>query len=174
VRKLIVVFVTALFVLPALAVAGPSPNASDRAAAEKQCAAERDAMTATAFKLLYETNADKSNAFGKCVSRRASQNAQNRATASAQCSAEQNADTTAFAAKYGQGPLHKNAFVRCVAMKAKAAATAQVTATIKAAKACWTERKANPTAFKANYGTNATKSNAFGKCVSAKVKHSSS
>jgi hypothetical protein len=173
VRKLIVFFVTAVMVVPALALAGPSPNASDKAAAQKQCAAERDAMPATAFKLLYGTNADKSNAFGKCVSRRASQNAQNRATASAQCSTEQNADATAFAAKYGQGPQHKNAFVRCVAMKARAAAAAQVTATIKASKACWTERKANPTAFKANYGTNASKSNAFGKCVSAKVKHSS-
>jgi hypothetical protein len=173
VRKLIVVFVAALLVVPALAVAGPSPNASDRAAAQKQCAAERDAIPATAFKLLYGTNADKSNAFGKCVSRRASQNALNRANAAARCSTERDADAAAFAAKYGQGPQHRNAFVRCVAMTAKAAAAAQVNATIKASKACWTERKANPTAFKANYGTNASKSNAFGKCVSAKVKHSS-
>ena len=40
-----------------------------------------------------------------------------------------------------------------------------------AAKACSDERKADPAAFKAKYGTNANKSNAFGKCVSGKVKH---
>ena len=33
-------------------------------------------------------------------------------------------------------------------------------------------RQADPAAFKARYGTNANKSNAFGKCVSGKVKHS--
>jgi hypothetical protein len=172
VRKLIVVFVAALMVVPALAIAGPSPNASDKAAAQKQCAAERDAMPATAFKLLYGTNADKSNAFGKCVSRRASQNAANRANAAAQCSTERSADAAAFASKYGIGPQHKNAFVRCVQMKAKAAAAAQVTATIKASKACLAERKADLAAFNAKYGPNTNKSNAFGKCVSGKVKQS--
>jgi hypothetical protein len=55
---------------------------------------------------------------------------------------------------------------------AKAAAAQQVRATNEAAKSCWTERKADPAAFKTKYGTNANKSNAFGKCVSGKVKHS--
>ena len=42
-----------------------------------------------------------------------------------------------------------------------------------AAKACATERKADPDAFDAKYGTNANKRNAFGKCVSAKAKQKS-
>ena len=171
-RKLILVFVTAFLSLPALAIAGSPPSPADAAAAQKQCRAELTAMTAAPFKLLYGTNADKSNAFGKCVSRRASANAQNRANAAAQCTTERNADPAAFAAKYGIGPNHKNAFVRCVSQKAKAAATAQVNATINAAKQCSAELKANPTAFQAKYGPN-TKSKAFGKCVSIKVKHAS-
>jgi hypothetical protein len=64
------------------------------------------------------------------------------------------------------------AFGNCVSLTAKAAAAAQQQARVNAAKECWTERKADPAAFKANYGTNKNKSNAFGKCVSGKVKHS--
>ena len=41
-----------------------------------------------------------------------------------------------------------------------------------AAKQCKTERAGmGADAFKQLYGTNASKSNAFGKCVSSKVKH---
>jgi hypothetical protein len=172
-RKLVLVFVTALLALPALAVAGSPPSPADAAAAQKQCRTERTAMGATAFNLLYATNADKSNAFGKCVSRRASANAANRATAAAQCTTERNADPAAFAAKYGTGPQHKNAFAACVNSKAKALAATQVSATINASKQCLAEKKADPAAFRAKYGLTTRKSNAFGKCVSAKVKHSS-
>jgi hypothetical protein len=168
-RKLVLVFVTAALALPALAVAGSPPSPADAAAAQKQCAAERTAMGATAFKLLY---GNRSNAFGKCVSQRASANALNRAKAAAACTTERDADAAAFAAKYGIGPNHKNAFVRCVQAKAKAAATAQVSATINASKQCSAELKADPAAFRAKYGPNTNKSNAFGKCVSTKVKHS--
>jgi hypothetical protein len=169
-RKLLLVFATAMLVVPALAVAGSPPSPADSAAAQKQCRAELTAMGAAPFKLLY---GNASNAFGKCVSRRASANAANRATAAAQCNSERTADATAFAAKYGIGPQHKNAFGRCVQAKAKALAAAQVSATVNASKQCWAERKADPTAFAAKYGPSTNKSNAFGKCVSAKVKHSS-
>ena len=128
-------------------------------------------MGEQAFKLLYGTNANKSNAFGKCVSKLAHQNAKNQTNAAAQCRAERDADPAAFAAKYGTGKKHANAFGKCVSGKAKAAAAQQVKATDNAAKACSDERKADPAAFKAKYGTNANKSNAFGKCVSGKVKH---
>lgn len=169
-RKLIVVLFTAFLSVPALAAAGSSPSPSASAAAQKQCRAELTAMTAAPFKLLY---GGKSNAFGKCVSRRASQNAANRAEAAAQCTSARDADAAGFAAKYGIGPNHKNAFVRCVSLTAKAIAAAQVTATINASKQCSAEMKANPTAFQAKYGPRTNKSNAFGKCVSSKVKHSS-
>ena len=166
-RKLILVLVTAFFAVPAFAVAGSPPSAADSASAQKQCAAERTAMGLAPFKLLY---GNKANAFGKCVSRRASANAANRANASAQCTSAQTADPAGFAAKYGIGPKHKNAFVRCVQLTAKALAAAQVSATVNASKQCSAELKANPTAFQAKYGPS-TKSKAFGKCVSLKVKH---
>jgi hypothetical protein len=172
-RKLILVIAVALVAVPATAVAS-SPSPTDKANAAKQCADQRTAMKVPAFKMLYGTNANKSNAFGKCVSKLATQNAQNRVNAAAQCRTERDADAAAFAAKYGTGKKHANAFGKCVSMKAKAAAAKQQEAVENAAKACWTERKADPAAFKAKYGTNANKSNAFGKCVSGKVKHTSS
>jgi hypothetical protein len=170
-RKLIFVLALALLAITASALAGTTPTPADQAAAAKQCSTERSADPA-AFKLLYGTNANKSNAFGKCVSKLAQQNANNQTNAAAQCRTERTADPAAFAAKYGTGKKHANAFGNCVSGKAKAAAAQQVQATENAMKACWNERKADPAAFKAKYGTNATKSNAFGKCVSGKVKHS--
>ena len=170
-RKLIVVLVTALCVPAAALANSPSPSAT--ASAQKQCASERTAMGADAFKSLYGTNGNKANAFGKCVSKRASQNAKAQTNAAAQCRSERSAGPDAFKTKYGTGKNGANAFGRCVSGKAKAAETAEVKATENAAKACWAERQADPDAFKAKYGTNASKSNAFGKCVSGKVKHSS-
>jgi hypothetical protein len=40
-----------------------------------------------------------------------------------------------------------------------------------AAQECRAERGDDPEAFQETYGTNANKRNAFGKCVSGKVKH---
>jgi hypothetical protein len=173
-RKLVFLLVTALLALPALAVAGLPPSPADQAAAVKQCSTERNNMGVAAFQALYApTSANKSKAFGKCVSKLAQQNEQNRSNAAAQCRTERSADATAFAAKYGKGPNHTNAFGNCVSTKAKAAAAARVQATVNAAKTCWTERKGGLAAFNTKYGTNADKSNAFGKCVSSHVKHTS-
>jgi hypothetical protein len=169
-RKLVYLCITAALAIPAFAVAG-TPSSADHAAAVKQCSTERTAMGAPAFRLLYGTNANRSNAYGKCVSKLAQQNAKNQSNAAAACRTERAADANAFAAKYGTGKKHANAFGNCVSQTAKAAAKAQQQATTNAAKACWTERKADPAAFKDHYGTNANKSNAFGKCVSSKVKH---
>jgi hypothetical protein len=169
-RKLAYLVAVAALAVPAFAVAA-SPSPADKAAAAKQCTTERSAMGAAAFKLLYGTNANRSNAFGKCVSKLATQNAKNRANAAASCRTERSADPAAFATKYGTGKKHANAFGNCVSQTAKAAAKAQQEARTNAAKACWAERKLDPAAFKAKYGTNANKSNAFGKCVSGKVKH---
>jgi hypothetical protein len=171
-RKLIFLAVTAFLALPALAVAGSPPSPASQAAAVKQCTTERNASLA-AFKLLYGTPPNRSNAFGKCVSKLAQQNEQEHSNAAAQCRTERSSDPTAFATTYGTGSKHRNAFGNCVSKKAKAAAAARVEATVNAAKSCWTERKAGLAAFKTRYGTNADKSNAFGKCVSGKVKQSS-
>jgi hypothetical protein len=51
-----------------------------------------------------------------------------------------------------------------------AVASGHSTAKANAAKACKTERAADPAAFKAKYGTNANGHNAFGKCVSQQRK----
>ena len=171
-RKLIFLAVTAFLALPALAVAGSPPSPASQAAAVKQCTTERNASPA-AFKLLYGTPPNRSNAFGKCVSKLAQQNEQEHSNAAAQCRTERSSDPTAFATTYGTGSKHRNAFGNCVSKKAKAAAAARVEATVNAAKSCWTERKADLAAFKTRYGTNADKSNAFGKCVTGKVKQSS-
>ena len=171
-RKLMYICVTAALTVPAWAIAGTPPSPADHALAVKQCSSERNLMGTAVFKLTYGTNTNRSNAFGKCVSKLAQQNAKNTSTAAAQCRTERTADPAAFAAKYGTGKNHANAFGNCVSKTAKAAAAQQQAATVNAAKSCWTERKADPAAFKTKYGTNANKSNAFGRCVSSTVKHS--
>jgi len=172
---------TTLTVVGALACAAVPAFAQDAPAtptASEQCKSERTGMGKTAFNALYGTNANKSNAFGKCVSKRAkatdSAAAAAKTNASKECDAEEAADAAAFKTKYGTGKNGKNAHGKCVSTKAKAKTTATVKAEVKAdisaAKACRTEQKADPAAFKAKYGTNKNKSNAFGKCVSAKAK----
>ena len=171
-RKLILLPIIAALAVPAWAFADAmKPSGADRTNAAQQCKTERQQMGGDLFKQTYGTNGNKSNAFGKCVSALAKQNAQNRSNASASCRAERAADPVAFAAQYGTGKNHKNAFGKCVSSKAKTAAAKQVHATVNAAKDCRAERQADPAAFKDRYGTNANKSNAFGKCVSGKVKH---
>jgi hypothetical protein len=105
--------------------------------AAQTCKTERSKLGEDAFKAKYGTNANKANAFGKCVSSSSKSKTegndedQNDATES---KAEQNA-----------------------------------------AKKCKAERKQlGEDAFKAKYGTNANKANAFGKCVSKLSKAKSS
>ena len=111
---------------------GNSANAPGQSAdqnAAKWCKAERTRLGGEAFKDAYGTNANKANAFGKCVSQRAK-----KAQEEAQEQAEENA-----------------------------------------AKWCKAERtKLGVQGFKDAYGTNANKANAFGKCVSKRVKQSQS
>jgi hypothetical protein len=166
VRKLIMIAALAAAALPAgaLAQAPPTPNPS------QQCRAQRTAMGAAAFARLHGTNANRSNAFGKCVSKVARAQRAERRGANAACRAERAADAAAFATKYGTGKKRRNAFGRCVSSKARAAATARQSATINAARACRAERAAmGASAFATKYGTNRNKRNAFGRCVSQKV-----
>jgi len=171
-RRCALLIVLALTVVP-VALADNSPSASSPA---QRCAAERTAIGTPAFNQLYGTNALDRNAFGKCVVKLTRAEAQNTAKATEACRAEQSDVNFAsthggktFAQFYGTGKNGHNAFGRCVSQKASAAAQAQQQATIRAARACKAERTADPTAFKNKYGTNANKSNAFGKCVSQKA-----
>ena len=175
-RKMFVVVGLVALALPVAAFADDGTGEGSSPAAA--CRAEQAAMGADAFKTAYGTNADKSNAFGKCVSKKATGRSKSHSNAVSACRAEQ-ADTAfadthdgkTFDQFYGTGKNGNNSFGKCVSSKAKTAAAKQVHATVNAAKDCRAEQQADPAAFKDHYGTNANKSNAFGKCVSGKVKH---
>jgi len=96
--------------------------------AAKECKAER-AADAEAFAETYGTTANKRNAFGKCVSKKAKAKEaaadaqdQEEATefknAAKECDAERDADADAFANKYGTNANKRNAFGKCVSSKA--------------------------------------------------------
>jgi hypothetical protein len=165
-RKLIgLIAVLTLGALPAIAFAEDAPA---QKSAAQLCQEQKTAMGDTAFKALYGTNANKSNAFGKCVSKQNAKSAENAQNAAKACADERKTlGEQAFRDKYGKNGNKANAFGKCVSLKAQAETAAEQAATIKAAKTCKTERKTlGDAAFKAKYGTNANKSNAFGKCVS--------
>jgi hypothetical protein len=89
-----------------------------------------------------------------------------RSAVAKECAKMKKADKAAFKATFG-----KHAMRNCI--KGKPVETDETTpAEFKnAAKECRAEREADAEAFQETYGTNANKRNAFGKCVSGKVKH---
>ncbi len=103
--------------------------------ASRDCREERGDTDATreAFRQKYGTNANKKNAFGKCVSqkakaKRAEQDAEDAAEAEARVDAAQTCDAErgataqsekAFTDKYGTNGNKKNAFGKCVSQTAK-------------------------------------------------------
>ena len=155
-------------ILPVAALADPA-SASDKANASRSCQTVKTALTDATFKATYGANA-----FGKCVSAWTKTEHQNRHAATAACKVEQ-ADTgfatthggKTFAQFYGVGKSGANALNRCVQSKRVAASAADKQALVAAVATCKAERKSvGDAAFKALHGTNADKSNAFGKCVS--------
>lgn len=174
VKRLTILTLALLAIVPAAALADTTPSPAAQSQARQDCTTLQTSLTAAIFKQAYGTNANRSNAFGKCVAKLAGAEQQNLTTAAGACRTEQNDANFAanhgktFDQTYGTGNL-KNAFGKCVSAKAKAASTQDVQAVENAAKMCSAERAANPAAFK-TYGTNANKSNAFGKCVSTKAK----
>jgi hypothetical protein len=173
-RSLLFLVVAAALTSPLAALAADAPS-SEGSSPAQACTAERTAIGTTAFRDLHGTNANKSNAFGKCVAKKAHAREENHQNAVDECRAEQSDpnfaaghDGKTFDQLYGTGK-GKNAFGKCVSGKAKTENQTADTAEIKAAKQCKSERAADPAAFKATYGTNKKKSNAFGKCV-AKAK----
>ena len=91
------------------------------------------------------------------------------------CKAERASGLQAFKDKYGTNANKANAFGKCVSGKAKKAkeqeAEEQEEARENAAKKCKAQRQSmGLQAFKDEYGTNANKANAFGKCVSKLAK----
>ena len=152
----------------ALAEGGTTDPAKNAAVACKQM---RSDMTSAIFKATFGTNKNKSNAFGKCVSRQTKTEKTNLSNASKDCKAERDSmGKDAFNGKYATNKKKTNGFGKCVSGKAKAQSDEQVEAKVNAAKTCKDERAQDPAAFKEKWGTNKNKKNAFGKCVSATAK----
>ncbi len=115
---------------PGNSAAAPGQSAEQNAA--KKCKAERGTTPTSieAFKQKYGTNANKANAFGKCVSGMVKKaEAQEQAEAQAEenaakkCKAERGTTPTsieAFKQKYGTNANKANAFGKCVSKLAKA------------------------------------------------------
>jgi hypothetical protein len=166
-RKFGVIAACALVVAPS-AFAGPPAQASDRANAVRDCKALRASMGISTFRSTYGTvQANRLNAFGRCVSAWTREERENRVEAVQDCRTEREAlGAAAFRAKYGGG---SNAFGRCVSMLRRSERAADREATLNAAQTCKAERGTTPesrAAFNATYGKNENDRNAFGKCVS--------
>jgi hypothetical protein len=176
-KVFIAVGVVTALLFPASAVA--KPDHEEKQAAKAECKAERGKTRATreAFRAKYQ-------GFSDCVRQNAAEeeaeNDEAKENAAQECKAERSEDPAAFREKYGTNKNGKNAFGKCVSGKASEkkaamdAEDAQEAAEFKnAAKECAAEREEmGREAFAEEHGTNRNKRNAFGKCVSAKIRES--
>lgn len=122
-RLLIAGAALTLLAVPATATA--KPTGEDRSNAAQECRDLRGGTDATreAFRVQFGTNANRRNAFGKCVSQRSRseerQGERARENAAQSCKTERSADREAFGAKYGTNPNKRNAFGKCVSAGAR-------------------------------------------------------
>jgi hypothetical protein len=172
VKKTMLFVVVAALLVPFAAFAEATPSASSLA--NQTCTQLKKADGATQFAATYGTNAAKSNAFGKCVSKNTPAAKTTIANAAKACAAEKTADSAAFLKKYGtnnkatgDGAM-RNAMGKCVSAAVKQAQTTQTHAIATAAATCKAARKADAAAFVAKYG--GKQANAYGKCVAATSK----
>ena len=86
--KALVAALAVAAILPVAALADEA-SPSDKANGARSCQALKTSLGAATFASTYGTNADKSNAFGKCVSKWTQAEHQNRHAAAAACTAEQ-------------------------------------------------------------------------------------
>lgn len=151
----------------AVAAAGNATSSSHaKNLAAKQCTAERKA-DAVAFRATYGEHPMRA-----CIQGTTDEVAAELRNAAKQCKAEREADPGAFRENYGTNENGSNAFGKCVSKKVRAEIKEDVAEFKNAAKECRAERNGDPDAFQQAYGNNHNGRNAFGKCVSSKVKHS--
>ena len=161
------VAVVALLALPASALAETTSDTPSTAKnASKLCKQLKAEMGVEAFKAAYGTNANRSNAHGKCVSKHRRAVKALIAEAISQCKAEQQAAQSASAPSGNGRGQDKQALRECVKQKLRTLLAERREDFQNAASQCRTERAADPDAFREKYGTNENKRNAFGKCVS--------
>ena len=167
-RKYLLALGVVALAVPAAALAD-DPGQSEQSPAQ-MCKAERTAMGTDNFKHAYGTNRNKSNAFGKCVSKKVKEAHANRVGAAKQCKAEQDDsnfaashDAKTFEQVYGTNKKGSNAFGKCVSQNTKAANEEHHAEILQAAQTCKSMRRNDPAGFASTFGA---KKNAFGKCVS--------
>jgi hypothetical protein len=138
------------------------------------CVALRTRMTRAVFKQSFGTNANHSNAFGKCVSIVARAQTTDVVGAAQACLAEatdanfaSTHNNQSFQQFYGTNANLSNAFGNCVLKKLQASNTKLAQALVSASKTCKTMRRSDPSGFRQKYGA---RPNAFAKCVSAHAK----
>lgn len=167
-RKYLLALGIVALAVPAAALA--QDPGQPMSSATEMCADERTAMTLQNFKIAYGTNKNKSNAFGKCVSKKSNETEGNRANAAKLCKAEQgdpnfaaSHDGKTFKQAYGTNTSGSNAFGKCVSKQAHLLTEEHHEEIVNAAKKCKSMRKNDAAGFAGTFGT---KKNAFGKCVS--------
>jgi hypothetical protein len=182
-RITLAVGLVAALAVPASSVATPPAEQANNQAAHAQCKTLRGKTKATreAFRTKYQS-------MSRCVREKTAEEAAEEAAAQKNAAKECKAEAAdpgfaaahqgkTFAEFYGTNGNGKNAYGKCVSTKAKAkkaemdAADAEDAKEFKnAAKACAGVRRAmGTTAFANEYGKNASKRNAFGKCVSERT-----
>jgi hypothetical protein len=148
---------------------GVGPSSSTTPSVSQLCTQQRQTMGARAFRLLYPPPG---SAMKNCVGQTSQVVATDAKNAAKACKAERGTSAStlsAFNDKYGTNANKRNAFGKCVSLMARGLTLEQQAATLNAAQKCKGERGTSAStvsAFKAKYGTNANKKNAFGKCVS--------
>lgn len=163
-RKLTgVLFAAAAFFVVAAPQAVAAGKKPAKAAAKASCKAERAALGTKLFRATYG-----SKPAATCRRRTLDEAHEAVGNAAQQCFAERAEDPEAFRETYGTNGNKRNAFGKCVSKLAKKELREEVLETLNAAKECRAERAEDPDAFREKYGTNPTKANAFGKCVSGK------
>jgi hypothetical protein len=166
-KKIVLLAALAFAVAPLAAFATATPAQQ----AAKDCAALRAKVGGTVFAQAFASTGT-SNEFGKCVSKFVQVERANVSSANTLCSAEQADPSFAashggktFAQFYGAGN-GKDAFGRCVSLKARNS-TAAERAELNPAKTCSGLRTTlGQPLFAPAFGTNTNHRNAFGKCVS--------
>ena len=133
--------------------------------AAKMCQAEKQADKA-AFEATYGPK----HAMRNCKRAHRDEGSAAAKNAAQECKAEREADPVAFEQTYGTNDNYSNAFGKCVSSKVKAAVEEDAEEFDNAAQKCRAERQADPEGFQETYGTNRNGRNAFGKCVSQRVR----
>jgi hypothetical protein len=150
----------------AVATAGNATSESHaKNLAAKQCAAAKKADKG-AFHATYGKHAMRN-----CIKGTTDEVKAELKNAAQDCRAAREADPAGFHETWGTNHNGRNAFGKCVSSSVKHEIKKDTTEFKNAAKECRAARDADPEGFHGTWGTNHNGRNAFGKCVSSKVKH---